>query len=86
VSVTEPNDAVKTGMAKQSEEWILRPERLGWIHSFVISKSRLIQLSKSPDGKSDYGLSAHKDATIQNINLTVFTTAGQKKALKSGNP
>jgi hypothetical protein len=31
------------------------------------------------------GLCVHKDASIQNINLTVLTTAWQKKALKTGN-
>ena len=85
MSVTEPNDAVNTGMAKQTEE-CLRPQLLGWIPSYVLPKSRLIQLSKTPDGNPDHGLSVHKDASIQNINLTVFTTAGHKKTLKTGNP
>jgi hypothetical protein len=58
---------------------------LGWIPSIVVFKSRLIQLSKSPDGKPDHGLSVHNDASIQNINVTVLTTARHKKALKTGN-
>ena len=77
-----------------TQEWLNRPRNvvcafsllLVWIPSFVIFKSRLFQLSKSPEGNPDHGLTVHIDASIQNINLTVLTTARHKKALKTSYP
>jgi len=56
------------------------PNPRGW----RVRVNGAIQLSKSPDGKPDHGLSVHKDASIQNINLAVLTTARHKAALKTG--